>query len=94
MHERRLFEELRRALDRASAAGHGARLVRARVWIGALSHLSEPTLRQAWPRVVGGGPAEGSELSVEVSSDPAHPDAASVVLTSVDLVEPEPGGAA
>lgn len=88
MHEEVVFRELRGALRRA-ADGRSGRLVRARVWIGALSHLSEGRLREAWPRLTAGGPADGSELEVELSTDVAHPHAASVVLASVDLAERE-----
>ncbi len=88
MHEERLFAQLRGALERA-ADGQSGRLVVVRVWIGALSHLTEERLREAWPALTQGGPAAGATLRVEVSSDLAHPDAGTVVLVSVDLADEE-----
>jgi len=86
MHESVLFRDLREALIR-TAAGEGAdRITRASVWIGALSHVNPPMLREEWPEIVAGTPAEGSELRIETSSDLDDPRAASIVLLTVTVL--------
>ncbi len=85
MHEEAVFRELRTALEAVARREQVARIVRARVRIGALSHLSEDRLREEWPRLVDGGPAAGAALEVVASTDLGDPSAASVVLESVDV---------
>ena len=94
MHEEALFRDLRRALDR-TAAQHGAdRLVGARVWIGAFSHVSEERLRAAWPDLVRGGPAEGARLEIDRSEELTDPRADRLVLSSVVLPDVPPARSA
>ena len=85
MHEESLFRDLRRALEELAAREQTSHIVRVRVWVGALSHLTEARLREAWPHIVGATAAQGSMLEVEVSSEVSDPRSTSVVLTSVDL---------
>ncbi len=92
MHEEALLRDLRRALGELAVGERPARIVRARVWLGALSHVSESRLRDAWEGLVRGGPADGCAVEVETSSDPADPLASAVVLRAVDLEDARPGG--
>ncbi len=85
MHEQALLQDLRRELEAIAAREGARRVVRARFWIGALAHLRRPRLEEAWPEVVAGTPAAGAALEVEVSTDPTHPRAQSVMLLSVVL---------
>ncbi len=91
MHEEALLRDLRRALGELAVGERPARIVRARVWLGALSHVSESRLRDAWEEIVRGGPADGCAVEVETSSDPADPLASAVVLRAVDLEDGRPG---
>lgn len=88
MHEEVLLRELQRGLREAVPLGPGERVLRVRIWIGALSHLSETRLRQSWPELVAGSGADTAELLVDVSTDARHPQAAAVVLASVDVAGP------
>ncbi len=85
MHEEALLRDLRRALGELAGRQGSGRIVRARVWLGALSHVSEPRLREAWPGIVDGGPAHGCALEVETSDDMTDPLASAVVLRAVDV---------
>lgn len=85
MHEEALFRDLRRELDALVRREDADRLARVRIWLGALSHVTEARLRSAWPALVAGGPAEGAALEVEVSADPTDRHAGHVVIRSVGL---------
>lgn len=89
MHEQALMQDLRRMLEEVAEREHALRVVKVRVWVGALSHLTEQSLRSMWPDVVRDGPAASSRLEVETSHDVRHPDAQAVVLRSVVLSEAE-----
>ncbi len=83
MHEQALVRDLCRKLGELSTVSGGARIVRARVALGALSHLTEARLRELWASANVGGPAEGAVLEVEPILALHDPAAASVVLRSV-----------
>jgi len=94
MHEQAMYRDLLRKIEEVSAAERVHRITRIRLWVGALSHLTEDRLREQWPHETRGTVAEGARLEVEVSADPGDPRAQGVVLTSID-VEPvvrESGG--
>lgn len=85
MHEKVLVQDLQRKLLEVAAREKATRILRVRVWVGALSHVTEDSLRGLWPDLVKGGPAAGSELEIEMSGDPHHPQAQSLILSSVVL---------
>ena len=85
MHEEALAADLRRKLEELGRSDPSRRIVAVRLWVGALSHLTEPALRVLWPRITGGTCAEAARLDVEVSDDPADPRAQGVVLVSIDV---------
>lgn len=87
MHEEALFRDLRRQLDEVARRERAARVRRVAIWIGALSHVRERTLRERWATLVQGSAAEGARLEVEVSPDPNDPRAADVVLRELDLAD-------
>lgn len=87
MHEQTLLRDLCRKLGELSTVSGGARIVRARVALGALSHLSEARLRELWTSANAGGPAEGAVLEVEPILDLHDPTAASVILRSVTFAD-------
>lgn len=89
MHESALFRDLRAQFDQIAEIQHVSRLLEVRIWVGALSHVTESHLREEWPELVHGTAAEGSRLALEVSSDPSHPQASSLILSSVVVPEPE-----
>ncbi len=85
MHEERLFRDLRAKMIAIAEVEGVRRIAGARLWVGALAHVSEARLRSAWPAIVEGTPAEGSRLDVELSSDLADPRAQGIVLASVEV---------
>jgi hydrogenase nickel incorporation protein HypA/HybF len=85
MHEEALFRDLRRKVAEVSEGEQARRVVRVKVWVGALSHVTESRLRASWPSIVQGTPAEASQLEVDLSQDPLDPRAQFVILASLDV---------
>lgn len=88
MHEEALLRDLRQKLEEIGRDERPAHIYRVRVWIGALSHLTESTLRTRWPEVVEGTSAAAARLEVRSSEDPNDPRARAVVLAEVGLSGP------
>jgi hydrogenase nickel incorporation protein HypA/HybF len=87
MHEEALLRDLRRKLAEISDRERPSRISRVVLWVGALAHVTEATLRSAWTRTTDGTGAEGATLEVEVSNDPENPRAQGIVLARVDLTD-------
>ena len=92
MHEETLLRDLRRKVDELAGEHGHARIVRATVALGALSHLDEPRLRELWDRAMAGGPAAAARLDVELLPGADDPRATSVVLRSVTFDDPPGSG--
>ena len=87
MHETALVRDVvRRIGDLAQATG-ARRITGAKIWLGALSHLSAEHFREHYVLEAQGSIAAGAILKIEASSDLDHPDAQHVRLESVDLDE-------
>ena len=91
MHEEVLYRDLRRKLEEIARAEHALRISRVAVWVGALSHVSEETLRARWPTTVEGTAARSARLEVRLSTDVDDPRAGDIVLAQVDVVDPPEG---
>ncbi|MGB6501291.1 MAG: hydrogenase maturation nickel metallochaperone HypA [Thermoplasmata archaeon] len=93
MHEERLLRDLRRSLEEIAARERLPRILRVRLWIGALAHVSEDALRARWEFVVRGTAAEGSALEVEISENIGDPHADRLRLVRVvgEDASPSPG---
>ena len=87
MHEEAVLKDLVRRTESVAREQRAVRVTRARVRIGALSHLTATTLRERWPMATRGTVAEGSVVEVETTSDITDPRARDVVLTSVDVAD-------
>jgi hydrogenase nickel incorporation protein HypA/HybF len=85
MHEEALLRDLRRKLEEIALQEQVDRIARVTLWVGALAHVSEATLRDRWPEVVEGTAAENAGLEVETSTDLADPRAGGIVLARVDV---------
>lgn len=85
MHERALVADLFAKLEELARSSGGARVRRIRVWCGALSHLTEGSLRDQLAERARGTALEGVEVEVVRSSDLDDPRAEGVVLESVTL---------
>lgn len=93
MHEAALFRDLRGKLLEIGSDHPGELILRVRVQVGALSHVSPSAVAGAWAEITRGTPAEGAALITQELSDPYGPGADLVVLSSVDL-GPAPTGTA
>lgn len=82
MHEHHLMLGLMRKLDEVSA---GAKVLRVRVFLGALSHFDDAHFREHFEIASRGTNAERAALEIVESKDVAHPRAQDVILESVDL---------
>lgn len=87
MHEEAMLQDLRRKLLEVATREGVTRVARVHLWVGALSHLSEPALRREWPRIVDGTVAQSAGLEVTSSTDTLDPRAQGVVLMSIDVEE-------
>jgi hydrogenase nickel incorporation protein HypA/HybF len=87
MHETALVRDVvRRIEDLARVTGAG-RVIGAKIWLGALSHLSAEHFSEHFEIAAQGSIAAGATLAIEVSNDPDDPHAQNVRLESVDLDE-------
>ncbi len=84
MHERALLQDLM-AKILAVAAAEGGRVVRIRVWLGALSHFTPEHFREHFADAARGTVAEGAVVDAVLDEDLTDPRAAGVVLESVEV---------
>jgi hydrogenase nickel incorporation protein HypA/HybF len=87
MHETALVRDVVRRIEDLATAIGARRVTGARVWLGALSHLSAEHFREHYAIEAQDSIAASATLSIKVSSDLDHPHAQHVRLESVDLDE-------
>jgi hydrogenase nickel incorporation protein HypA/HybF len=87
MHEEAMLQDLRRKLIEVADREGVPHVTRVRLWVGALSHVSETQLRREWPRVVDGTAAQSAALDVTTSQDVNDPRAQGLVLVSLGVEE-------
>jgi hydrogenase nickel incorporation protein HypA/HybF len=85
VHEEALLRDLRRRIVELAEVERIDRVTGVTLWVGALAHASEASLRARWPMTVAGTPAEGSRLDVEISDDVHDARAEGIVLARVDV---------
>lgn len=88
MHEAQLFQDLHRKLEEIARSEAPAEISRVSIWVGALCHVSEATLRSHWAAIVEGSGAKNAALEVMVSSDVSDPRARDLIVTHVALIDP------
>jgi hydrogenase nickel incorporation protein HypA/HybF len=87
MHETALVRDIiHRIEDLAHAAG-ARRVTVAKIWLGALSHLSADHFREHFGIEARDTCMDGATLEVGVSDDPDDPHAQHIRLLSIDLDE-------
>ena len=94
MHETALVRDVVRRIEDLARATGAHRVPSARIWLGALSHLSADHFREHFAIAAQGSIAAGATLVIEVSDDPDDPHAQNVRLESVDLDDCKCGGGA
>jgi len=87
MHETALVRDVVGRIGDLARSTRTRRVVRVKVWLGALSHLSAENFRSHYAIEARDTPAAGARLEIEVSADPGHPQAQHVRLEGVDLEE-------
>lgn len=85
MHETGLVRDMVHRIEAAARSAGAERVSGARVWLGALSHLSAAHFREHFTAAAQGTLAEGAILAFEVSDDANHPEAQGVIIKSIDL---------
>lgn len=85
MHEMSLFKDLMEKIEAVSQENGGKKIVKIRVLLGALSHLSKDHFRHHFDTFVKGTAAEGSQVDIALDKDKNAPHAQGVVLESVEL---------
>jgi hydrogenase nickel incorporation protein HypA/HybF len=85
MHEFSLMADLLRKIEQVAADNGASRVVKVRVWLGALSHITPEHFREHFEDGVRGTLADGAELEVETSDDESHPEAQQILLKSLDV---------
>jgi len=87
MHETALVRDVVHRIDDLARSTGSRRVTGAKVWLGALSHLSAEHFREHFAIEARDTLAAGAVLEIEVSADPDDPHAQHVRLESVDLDE-------
>jgi hydrogenase nickel incorporation protein HypA/HybF len=87
VHEQALIDDLVREIEEVAMRAGSTRVTRIRVRLGALAHLTPEHFGEHFELAANGTVAECATIDIEESHDPLEPDAAEIVLTSVDVEE-------
>ncbi|HZS88074.1 MAG TPA: hydrogenase maturation nickel metallochaperone HypA [Chloroflexota bacterium] len=85
MHEATLVRGLTRTIDALAREHQARRVVRVKVSLGALSHLSPEHFREHFTLAAIGTLAESAHLDIETASDVDDPHAQDIVLRGIDV---------
>lgn len=85
MHEQSLMADLMRKIITIGQEQPGSVIVRVKVRLGALSHISADHLREHFVQAAKGSCAEQAQLDIEVSRDLNDPKAQEIILDSIDV---------
>ncbi len=85
MHERALMNDLMRRILATAAAENATRVTGISVHLGALSHMTPAHFADHFQQAAAGTLAEGAAITSTASEDINDPNAADVVLTSVEV---------
>ena len=87
MHEMSLMNNLMNRINEVAAKENATKVASVKVWLGALSHMSASHFQEHFDQASQGGIAEGAIITAIVSEDENHPQAASILLDSIDVVD-------
>ncbi|MZH03305.1 MAG: hydrogenase maturation nickel metallochaperone HypA [Nitrospinae bacterium] len=85
MHEQSLMADLMRKIITIGQEQPGSVIVRVKVRLGALSHISADHFREHFVQAAKGSCAEQAQLDIEVSRDLNDPKAQEIILDSIDV---------
>lgn len=89
MHEMSLINDLVNKIESVARQQNVKKVVSAKVWLGAMSHISADHFREHFAEGTVGTVAEGASLDVEVSDDLNNPNSQDILLISIDGAEDE-----
>lgn len=89
MHEMSLINDLIHKMEGIARERKVAKITKARVRLGVLSHISADHFREHFVEGVKGTVAEGAALEIETPEDIADPHAQDILLISVDIPDKE-----
>ena len=85
MHEFSLIRDLMRKITDISRRQNSARVIRVRVKLGAMAHISADHFREHFEEAARGTTAEGAQLEIETNPDQNDRHAQDILLESVDI---------
>ena len=89
MHEMSLINDLIHKMEGIARQRYASKITKARVRLGALSHISADHFRDHFVEGTKGTVAEGAALEIEIAEDLADPHAQDILLISVDVPDKE-----
>jgi hydrogenase nickel incorporation protein HypA/HybF len=87
VHESGVVRDLVARIEEVARAQQAGKIRTIRVWLGALSHMTESHFLDHFRIESRGSLAEGAEVEVELSDDVGDPNAQGVLLRSLDVEE-------
>jgi hydrogenase nickel incorporation protein HypA/HybF len=85
MHEHALITDLVRRIEAVARENGARKVLRAKLVLGALSHLSVEHLREHFEEAARGTLAEGAALEARLDPDLGAPHAQGIVLEAVEV---------
>ncbi len=85
MHEQSLMADLMRKINAIGQEQPGSVIVRVKVRLGAISHISAEHFREHFVQAAKGSCAEQAQLDIEESKDLNDPRAQEIILDSVEV---------
>jgi len=85
MHEQSLMADLMRKINAIGQEQQAQKIVRVKVKLGALSHISADHFREHFVQAAQGSCAEQAQLDIEVLTDLNDPNAQEILLDSIEV---------
>ena len=85
MHELTLFKGILNKIESISRENEGKKIVKMKVKLGALAHISAPHFREHFDQFSKGTAAEGATLEIVEDDDQNDPLAQEIILETVEV---------
>ncbi|MFH2054401.1 MAG: hydrogenase/urease maturation nickel metallochaperone HypA [bacterium] len=85
MHEMSLLADILRKIESIARQNKVDQVLKVRIKLGALSHISPEHFREHFEAAAPGTPAAGAKLEIEALTDINDPHAQKIILDSVEL---------
>ncbi len=85
MHEMSLINDLIKKIETVAKKNNASKITRAKVRLGALSHISADHFREHFVESTVGTIAQGAKLDIETATDINDPHAQDILLISVGV---------